>query len=284
MIRTEFQKSYLTRIEALNDQLWYFLFTSQELNKKLSTLSVSEKERFTTDVFDDNHFSSRIHVKAKNLTLHQDKNKQLTFGSYFSTSYEIVSNYIKEVFDKLKNINHITNYSWNRNKEPEGNMELLFTNNGLTFTPDYILKTLSYLRYRRNHFTHIISPPNPVFIAFINTNGIALNTKWRTSGVVSIDFTALSDFSSFEQDETIELLKLLRICLIDLDHFIGSILDKNELINSIVKAEFGTLRTRKNSIVIDQRVKKIVNIAKEKFGFVVTENEAEQFVRIIGFK
>src|SRR4029077_18729929 len=160
MKKTELRKEYIRRIDALNDQLWYFLFTSEELNKQLDKYSSKAKNSFTTDLFSDNPYSKRIHVKAIDLQKHQDGNKKFTFGSYFSTCYEIASNYIRDVFDKMKFINSLTKYSWDNRKEPERNLKNLFINNGLALPPAYILDTFTYLRLRRNHFTHIIIMPN----------------------------------------------------------------------------------------------------------------------------
>ncbi|WP_259070337.1 hypothetical protein HDF24_14660 [Mucilaginibacter sp. X4EP1] len=283
MIKTEYQAPYLKRIDALNDQLWYFLFTSEELNRKLSSFSNKAKEAYTTDLFHDNQFSQRLYVKAIDLQAHQDQNKLITFGAYLSTCYEITTNYIKDIFDKLKTINGLT-YVWS-DTEPEKKLKSLYTTSGLVFTPEYLLKTLTYIRLRRNHFTHLILTPNSKLTGFISANGNALNAQWRTTGVVSsIDFTSTTNVAEFQQDEAIELIKLIRICIIAIDQFVGSTLDKNGFITSIVKKEYGHLKTRRNSLIIDERKKKIVNIAKAKFDLIVTESEVEPFVNTIGMR
>lgn len=285
MAKTKFQKEYIKRIDALNDQLWYFLFTSEELNRQLSNYSAKAKEVFTTDLFQNNQYSKRIHVKATNLISHQDENKKLTFGSYFSTCYEIASNYIKDIFDELKTINNLSAYTWNNQKEPEKNLKSLFTNNGLSLPPTYIFDTFTYLRLRRNHFTHIIETPNNKLTTFVSSNGSSLNNKWRTPGVVqSIDFTSLTNISSFTQEETIDLIKVLRICLFELDEYVASILNTTQVIKRLVTEEFGSKAVKMNSEVRSERNKKIIYKARTLFGLVVNETVTTPFVTTIGVR
>jgi len=284
MNKTPYQKPYLTRIEALNDQLWYFLFANEELNSGLSRFSPKVMEYFTTDLFYSNKFSSRIHVKAKDLKTHQAKNQQLTFGAYFSNAYEISINYIRDIFELLKENNSLAIYQWNISDAAESNLLNLFTKNGLTFSPQYILDTLSYLRHRRNHFTHIHTHPNTRLLAYIAAHGAGLATKWKSSGVVShVDFLSQNNLNNFEVEETIEFFKLLRICIEELDAYIASVMDESAFIHRLVVEQYGDKKARKNSIIVAQRLTAIINLAK-KYGISATEAQCAIPVNTIGFK
>jgi len=114
MPRTEYLKPYIVRIDALNDQLWYFLFSSEELNTKLSSYTSSDKDNYTTELFAKNKYAFRIRVKVSALEKHQDDNKRITYGSYISTAYEVASNYLSDVFVFLKAINNLPIYVWNK--------------------------------------------------------------------------------------------------------------------------------------------------------------------------
>ena len=121
MERTYFLKSHVDKIDALNDQLWYYLFATEQLNSQLSSFSDKAKDNYTVDLFKTNAHSKRIHVKVSALPKHQKENKNLTFGAYFATCYEISSIYLKTVFDTLKSFNTLTSYNWDKRKEPEKN-------------------------------------------------------------------------------------------------------------------------------------------------------------------
>lgn len=284
-MRTELQKPYIKRIDALNDQLWYYLFTSEELNRQLANYSNKAKEVFTTDLFLHNPFSKKIHVKAINLQKHQDENKRLTFGSYLSTCYEIATGLVKDLFDKLKATNSLVHYSWNNSKEPEKNLKELFIKNALALPHNYLFDTLTYIRLRRNHFIHIIQIPNPKLSGFIGSTGNSLNIKWKNTNVVKdVDFNSLVNLSDFTPEETIELIKILRICVIELDAYIASILDLNEVVKQIVEQEYGDKKVRLNADIRKERGKRIVSIAQAKLGLSITETQAEPHVKAIGAK
>jgi len=285
MAKTDLIKPYLGRIEALGDQLWYFLFVSEELNQGLAKYSPKAKEHYTVDLFATNPYSRRIHVKANNLITHQDNNKKFTFGSYFSTSYEIAGNYIKDTFAKLKSFNSLPNYTWVNNDPPEINLKTLLTYNGIALPDQEIFDTFSYLRIRRNHFTHLLDVANPRLVTFCGVTGPSLNTYWRTPGYVTyIDFTTTVNINEYTQDITIELMKILRITLINLDKYIASILDVNSVIQSLVTREFGTENIAMNSIIAKQRSSKIIYLASQELKLSVTEAQCDPHVRSIGVK
>ena len=127
MKRTSLLRPYLAKIDSLNDQLWYFLFTTKELNSIISRFSTSAQKGFTTDLFFKNPYSKRLHIRVSELIDHQNNNKRLTFGAYFSTCYEITSNYIRDVFDELKSCNSLTGFNWGDGKKPEMKLKTLLT-------------------------------------------------------------------------------------------------------------------------------------------------------------
>lgn len=114
MVRTFFLKNHIDKIDMLNDQLWYYLFTTEELNNKLLDFSTLAKENFVEDLFNTNQYRRRIHIKVSLLSDYQRENKNLTFGAYFATCYEIASKYVKLAFEILKDFNSLTAYSWGR--------------------------------------------------------------------------------------------------------------------------------------------------------------------------
>lgn len=285
MPRTEHLKPYMDRIDALNDQLWYFLFTSEELNRQLDNYSPSVKEKYTTELFAANKHAFRIRVKVSALKKHQDNNKRITYGAYISTAYEVASNYLKEVFDFLKSINSLPHYDWKKSIPPELNLQSLFSSNGIATYPAHIIDAFSYLRLRRNHFTHLMPLPNFALSNFMATSGAGLETAWKTSGVVShLNFTTLTITNEFSLEETIEMFKLLRICVIEIDEFVSSVVNKDELIKFIATREFGTMKTRMNNDILTQRVHKIISVANFEFGTTITNIDCEPFAKTIGVK
>lgn len=285
MAKTELLKPYLERIEALGDQLWYFLFVSEELNQNLERYSSKAKEHYTVDLFATNPFSQRIYIKANKLIDHQNQNKKFTFGSYFSTSYEIVSNYLKDSFANLKSFNTLPNYNWVNQEPPEQNFRALLSNNFIPLPDPFIFNTFTYLRLRRNHFTHLINTANARLIGFCGANGANLNTHWVNSGTINnIDFSSAVNVNDYSQEITIDLMKALRITLIEFDSYLASILNLDAVINSLVQRKFGSENITMNSIIAQKRSSQIIFIARTELGLVITEAQCNPYVRSIGVK
>lgn len=282
MPKTNILSGYLKKITSLNDQLWYFLFTSEELNRQLSNFTDIAKDNYTIDLFKNNPYSPRIHVKAKNLLKFQRENKNQTFGAYFSTSYEISGYYIQDLFNLLKNFNRLSMYNWDKRKEPEKNLSTLLFQATLPAIQSQIIDTYTYMRLRRNHFTHLSASPNNRLTSFIASNGNVLNTFWRNQGAIShLDFTTASVLE-FTQEEIIEMINLLRICLNKIDEHIANILNHNAIIEFVVKREYQGLRTNINHLVLLQRNKKIRRLINSEFGINFTDAHLNPYTSSIG--
>jgi hypothetical protein len=284
MAKTYFLKNHIAKIDALNDQLWYYLFATDELNRQLNSFSDKAKDNFTIDLFKTNPHSTRIHVKVSSLPKHQKENKNLTFGAYFATCYEISSKYLRTAFDTLKTFNSLTLYNWDNRKEPEKNLISLLNKEGLLVPNVNITDTFTYLRLRRNHFTHIIETPNPKLSGFITATCPSLNTYWQNSGSISnLDFTK-SLIRDFTQEETIELIKLVRICIQEIDKHISSLLNVNSVIEHIVKREYDGKTAKLNPYTLKQRVDKIIYFGKTDLGLTWTNTQIEPYATTIGVK
>jgi len=145
MPRTSIIKGYTQRISTFNDQLWYFMFVSEEFSKQLTRFSANAAELYTSDVFMDNQFASRIYVRVKNLPSHEEKNRRVNYGATLSTVYEIAANYLRALFDMLKEYNALPHHVWNHRMAPEKNLHTLMTRNGLPLPPKLILTLLAIL-------------------------------------------------------------------------------------------------------------------------------------------
>lgn len=257
MPKTYFGDKSVKTIEILNDQLWYYVFATEELNHQLANFSDKAKEIYTVDLFQNNPHSSRIHVKVGKLNAFQEENKNATFGAYFGMCYEICSKYIITAFDTLISMNLLTNFNGGRGLGPEEKLEKLLQDEGLSPIPNYIIDTVSYLRLRRNHYTHISDAPDNKLSEFIINKASNINTYWATPGtIIQLDFTKqlIRDFTLLE---TIELIKLTRICIQTIDSHIAGLLNINAVIQFEIDKELHGKRMRFNQITKTSFINKI---------------------------
>jgi hypothetical protein len=284
MARTSFIKGYTQRISAFMDQLWYFMFISEEFNKQLNKYSANARELFTVDIFEDNQYASRIHVKVRNLLAHEEKNQKINYGSTLSSIYEIGANYLEQLCKTLTLYNALPNGAWSDSRTPEKNLSRVLTTNGLLLPQQELLDTLSYVRLRRNHFTHIMPTPNLGLTNLIATRAAALNAKWKTPGIVTHDFSSVVNVSEFELMECIELMKIFLISLQEIDQHVASVLNSASVLTQLATDIFGDPPVRINNEIVEKRVRKLISNARTQLQLTVTVAQCEPIARAVGVR
>ncbi|KQO33180.1 hypothetical protein ASF10_19085 [Flavobacterium sp. Leaf82] len=224
--------------------------------------------------------STRINVKISDLPTFQNLNQTFTFGAYLSTSYEVVSYYIKDSLELLNLINPAT-FQLTDNRQLEEMYRLTLISSNCTVVPIEIIQTLKYIRLRRNHFTHLGHEVSEHFKNLITQSGNNLNTFW-SAAITKLDFTSL-DVLTFKEEETIDLLKILRIIVQTLDENLASNFSHDGIATFLSNQEFPKPQ-RINIDVVQKRINKIQAIGKIKFGINLSENTIEPVVKTIGVK
>ncbi|MBO9675125.1 hypothetical protein [uncultured Pedobacter sp.] len=281
-MKTPLQKEYTIKLANLNDQFCFFLFSREELNDKISNFSASVNPLFTTDLFNKNKYSSKIHVTLEKLPLFLEQNQTLNFGAYFSFSYEFLSSYIDDIMVTIEKINGVGLTSTEQKQDLETRLSCLIKKCGLGTPPQEIFDTISYLRLRRNYFTHVLETLNAKFLDIVTNKGQLLNTFWASS-VSELDFTS-SNVEEFKENETLDLLKLTRIILERIDSFVSGILNEDGIAELVTIELFETNPSRLNLDVIQKRISMVSSSAYNKYGIRLSNSIVEECVKRIGRK
>lgn len=280
-MKTVLIKKYLERLSNLNDQLCYFQFTRNELNSRIDNFGENAKKLYLPDIFAQNNMAQRLNVTLGKLPEFQLQNQTFTFGAYIATSYEVASYYLEDSLELLKEFNPST-YQSNSNGQIEEKYFLTLVDSGYSSINREIIDTLKYIRLRRNHFTHLSTTLKPVFNDLITQEGNNLNTYW-SSAINSLDFSS-TDVEIFNEEETIEIIKLLRIIVEELDKNLSANLSHEGIIRYLSKLTYEHNPQRVNADIIKQRIKKISSLAKQEFGVTLLDNEIEPTVKVIGIR
>lgn len=281
MKKTVLLKKYVDSLAALNDQLCFFQFNRNELNKKLSDFGEKTGELFTPDVFANNSFAPRINVRIKELPNFQKLNEKFTFGSYLSTSYEVVSYFIKDSLQLLSEINTST-FQVTDDRQLEKKFFLTLGSSGCTQPDIELITTLKYIRLRRNHFTHLAESISDQLKTLVNSLGSQLNSYW-SNAISELDFSN-QNVLTFSESETIDLLKILRIVTETLDNHLALNLNTIGTIEFLAKREYEPKPQRINEDIVKQRISKIKALGKRDFGASFSDQDIDPIVRIIGKK
>lgn len=234
--KTHLKNKYSKGLSDLNNQFCYFLFSTEEINRKLADFNLEAIDLYTKDLFSGNSESPRINVKVKDLPLFKKNNEKLTFGSYFSTSYELFAYYLDDLLSYLKEIDE----SFVRCKDNKVEVEFIksvneYINSVGICIEEEILLTIKYLRLRRNHFIHLNEGLSSELSNLITNSGEDLNTYWKES-ISTLDFSNIN-IRNYSKQNTIDLLKLLKILLEIIDDFISSNLNEELVLKNFISKQ-----------------------------------------------
>lgn len=280
-MKTPLRKKYIDRLASLNDQLCFFQFNRNELNKRLNEFGKNAGVLYTPDLFAQNVMAPRINVRINELPKFQELNQKFTFGAYLSTSYEVFSNYLLDSLELLKVFNSATFISTNDNQIEE-KYALTLASSGCAPPTRELIDTIKYIRLRRNLFTHIAETISTQLDGHILAQGATLNTYWNAA-ITDLDFQN-TDVINFEEGETIDLLKLLRIIIETLDSNLASTLSINGMVTYIATEQFATKPQKLNIEVIKERVRKVKKLGKIIFETTLNDSDIEPIVKVIGKK
>jgi hypothetical protein len=270
-------------ITSLNDQYYFFLFLEYQFFEELHGLSTTSVNRFTTDVFNRNQYSSKIHVRLRDLPSFRDAHRSASFGAYFATSYEVAASFTDKALEVLREKSRVRLRLPLRGREgPEQFYARVLTSWGYSLPAAELIDTLSFMRHRRNALVHLSRTPNPPYMELARRAGLSLNAFW-TRARVQIDFATPST-GPLEDRETLGLLKLMRIVIRRLDTHFVSVIDNLGLVRAEARRLFGGEKVRMNRDVSTRRVQKLRYEIMQEYGLSLPESDLRAAVQTVGTK
>ncbi|WP_274013814.1 hypothetical protein [Vibrio parahaemolyticus] len=235
MRKTSLKSTYFDKLASVNDLLCYFQFADFEAGRNIESLTGNTSGKLASELFLDNEFSPRIQVKYEELLDFRNSANNTAAGMSLSFGIEHLIYYFKDVIAlKIELSPSVTLAKINSNAvedEIETNLKLWGSSNKLS----QVIKTVKYLRLRRNHIVHARNGLSDEFERLIRVEGKGLNTFWnRRTNLAGLDF-ASKDIYNFSVDETYSCMKLLRVCLEEIDEAISSTFSEKELIDYMLK-------------------------------------------------
>ena len=102
-----------------------------------------------------------------------------------------------------------------------------------------------------------------------------------TNALTDLDFQN-TDVLNFEEGESIDLIKLLRIIVETLDFNLAQNLPTTGMVTYLAKEQFELKPQRINTEIIKQRIRKIKKLGKAVFDVNLVDTDIEPIVKIIG--
>lgn len=270
--KTPHRNRYTADIAKVNDQICFYLFVDAELKAKLDLIPTSALANYTPQFFPGNPYSARIHVPLEKLELFRTAQRIQTLGMGFSFAVERLLDYIEETIVHWATVNGIAL----KIIEPiDECLDDFCAKNTKSPLDVNLIKTIKYLRLRRNNFIHQAASPTAECTKLIKNDGTKLQSYWAAKTTVpGVSFSS-SNLSVFDSDETITFLKVMRVCIEELD----ATLAPNINATAIAKILHDDLLMRQPELRPDTkvnhevRIRKVKKRAKELHGLSATTTE-----------
>jgi hypothetical protein len=241
-------------LTALNDQLSFSLFLEHEFLEKIKGFGSALAKQFTTDVFSQNPNASRIHVRLGELPSFINAHRSVSFGAYFTASYEVAIQLFDEALSVLLRTNvPSTGLPRSKKEGPEEYYERVLKRWGYSSPGEELIKTISWIRYRRNGLVHVSHSVNPRYATLATQSGQSLNHFWKAAKV-HLDFSTTVT-GPLNQQDALDLITLLRILVRRIDSHFVSLVSTGGLAHAEAKRLFGHQKVRMNQEVALRRSK-----------------------------
>lgn len=270
--KTPCRNAYIAALARANDQLCFFLFADAELHPSLIAASTTRTAEFTPQVFPTNPYSKRINVSMVELVEFRSVQLTRSLGMSFASAVEQLLLYIESVILHCAEINQLSV----KITEPiEECLESFYQTGTEQTLPATTLKTIKYLRLRRNHFIHLSEKPSAELAKFLRYDAHGIQAYWQSrTSIPGVNFGSI-EVTSFMPDESIALIKIMRICIEDIDDCISPLIDAIPLVKNLhiqLLTDNPTLR-KEIPTNLEKQVRKVRKRAKELYGVNGTEKE-----------
>jgi hypothetical protein len=228
-MKSQVLRKFESKLEDMNDQLCYFLFSDIEVNNIFSELDHDISDSYTTEVYPENKFSERLHIKIEALPAFRTKAFHTLVSMSVIASVEYLLSYIEEVESfRAKIIPSVHDEITDKKPEEQLNLKL---SHWLGKDPESaIIKTISYLRLRRNHIAHVREEMSDGYRSLIKNNSNHLNSYWakQSTKLNGFDFSKKT-YDEFEVNDVFALINLSRVCMREIDSLVLSTISEESI-------------------------------------------------------
>ncbi|EPL3927459.1 hypothetical protein [Morganella morganii] len=257
-------RKFESKLKDINDQLCYFLFSDTEINRVFSEIKENTSEFFTTDVFPKNEFSGRLHIKIDALPQFRTKAFHTLVSMSVIASVEYLLNYIEEI-EIFRSKVIPSEHDLIKNQKPEEQVKEKLKHWLKKEPENELIKTISYLRLRRNHIAHVEENMNEAFRTLVKNDSNNLNKYWSTHAIKlnSFDFSSTSH-SEFKANDIFALINLSRVCMRKIDEMVLSTVHEENIVRYILPTFLSNKKL--NGLKLNVKARKFNAFLQQQFG------------------
>ena len=269
--KTPIRNVHMRALASVNDQLCLTLFMHEDVAARWQELATLRPTEFTSEVFPDNEFAERIHVPMTSLLSFRDAQLNTSLGVSFAFAVEQLLLFIEAV---LRHWGDIAETPITLADPIDETLKQHLVTHTVPIEP-LLLRTVKYLRLRRNHVIHGATELSSEYSKLLKHDAPGLQRFWEArSSIPGLIFGDKSP-TTFSPSETITLVKLVRVCLEEIDTSVAGQLRPNWIFRSI---NAGLLKSRhelrvRNPVVVGRRIRKIKHHSGSMYGLHVQASD-----------
>jgi hypothetical protein len=277
--KTPFRKNHLEALAQVNDQICFVLFLDAHVGPELQQLAAERPAEYTPVVFPENPFAERIYVSMDKLVRFRNAQVITSLGVSFSFAVEQLLLYIESTMRHWVEINGV---AFKIDEPIDACLNDRAARYAEVTVDSKLIKTVKYLRLRRNHVIHAASEPSAELVKTLKYDGPILQNHWEAKTTVAgVNFSS-DAVRTFSADETISLVKVMRICIEELDDFLSKELNAASLLKSLdsdLLRRQGELKN-KGPVIAARRVRKVKKRAFELYGLTATAEDVAHIIDV----
>lgn len=270
--KTPHRNESLNALARVNDQVCFVLFLDSHVGPELQTLANTRPAEFTPTVFPGNAFAERIYVPVGRLPQFRNEQVVTALGVSFAFAVEQLLLYIETTLRHWAEVNAV---SCQITEPIDACLQGCAAKSAKQTIAPNLVKTVKYLRLRRNHVIHAASELSAELVKTLKYDGPVLQKHWESKTTIpAVDFSSEA-VRTFTADETISLIKLVRICVEEIDEFLAREL-KGEGVLRILDGDLLARQPElkaKGPAIAGRRVRKVKKRAFERYSLRATPSE-----------
>lgn len=283
-MKTEQLKIFEENLSELNDCYSHYIFVWEQFTIDQADNLKKHSQKMTTDIFDKNSNSRQFNVSLNYLNKSHNETQNLILKSIYQLAYGYFENYLIKLHQFSKNLNpkilDLQQKIEIDDIEDKKIFEKIFNRIGLDLEKsfEYLeLKTLDYIRLRRNRITHRATVVQGLLLEIVNNHGEKLNEFWDEqlkNNRYKIDFSrkAVDDFEKFE---LFDFFNIYRKIAVKIDGLFISKIGQQNFIKYIFEKFIKTCGKSIKGFKDERKKAKFKMYCKVEFGYIISDYELE---------
>lgn len=284
-MRTEQLKYFEENLSELNDCYSHYTFVWEQFFIDQSENLKKHSQKFTTEIFDKNSYSRQFNVSLDYLNNSHNDTQNLILKSIYQLAYGYFENYLIRLHQFGQSLNDeildLQQKLETEDIEDKKIFEKFFNRLGIDVEKAFEsleIKTLDYIRLRRNRITHRATSAQGLLLDIVNNHGNKLNEYWDErlkNKRYKIDFSRKT-VDDFDKLELFDFLNIYRKFAAKIDQLFITKIGQQTLTNYILGKFLSANEKNIKGFKDDRKKAKFKMYCKVEFGYNISDYELEE--------